>query len=438
MSRKLNHHETAPAGDECEQAAIVDRGNRVPYIFCIRGRFLSHTEEGLMKQEAALSTVREIMLEFADATGLSAAGKPPRRYLWTDAFAVFNFLTLFQHTGDESYKQLALDLVAQVHGILGRHRGDDRRTGWISGLDDREGELHPTAGGLRIGKGMNERKPAEPFDERLEWDRDGQYYHYLTKWMHALCRVSRVTGEPAYMRWAIELAKTAHARFTYRPYAGARKRMYWKMSIDLSRPLVPSMGHHDPLDGLITCNELRADLRRESQRPAGLDLEAEIADMAAMCEGRDWATDDPLGLGELLSDAYRVGQLMGEGSFEAGALLEDLLSASLSGLDAFAGKNPFALPARYRLAFREFGLSIGLRAVGKLKAMMEEYPGPFGDPGRLDPAIAALTRYQPIVENIETFWLESTNRESGPWQEHRDINMVMLATSLSPNGFLSL
>ena len=62
--------------------------------------------------------------------------------------------------------------------------------------------------------------------------------------------------------------------------------MYWKMSIDLSRPLVPSMGHHDPLDGLITCHELRAALRREPQRPAGLDLEPEIADLAAMCEGR--------------------------------------------------------------------------------------------------------------------------------------------------------
>ncbi len=391
-----------------------------------------------MKQEASLSTVRDIMLEFADATGLTSDAKPPRRYLWTDAFAVCNFQELYRQTNDERYKNLALRLVAEVHGLLGRHRADDGRSGWISGLDDREGELHPTAGGLRIGKGMNERKPTEPFDDRQEWDRDGQYYHYLTKWMHALNRVGRVTGDPAYLRWAIELAKTAHARFAYRPYPGARKRMYWKMSIDLSRPLVPSMGHHDPLDGLITCCELRTALRREPQRPAELNLQAEIADLAAMCEGRDWATDDPLSLGGLLSDAYRVGQLIRNGPFEQGALLEDLLSSSLSGLDALAGKNTFAFPAPYRLAFREFGLSIGLKAVAKLKDMLEEYPDPFGDPHRLEPAIAALMRYRQLAENIETFWLASTNRESETWQEHRDINMVMLATSLAPDGFLSL
>ena len=64
---------------------------------------------------------------------------------------------------------------------------------------------------------MNERKPEESFDDRLEWDRNGQSYHYLTKWMHALSRVGRVAGAKAYTRWAVELAKTAHARFTYLP-----------------------------------------------------------------------------------------------------------------------------------------------------------------------------------------------------------------------------
>ena len=39
--------------------------------------------------------------------------------------------------------------------------------------------MHPTQGGLRIGKNMNERSSSDRFDENLEWDRDGQYYHYL-------------------------------------------------------------------------------------------------------------------------------------------------------------------------------------------------------------------------------------------------------------------
>jgi hypothetical protein len=84
-------------------------------------------------------TVREIMMEFASLTGLSPALEVPRRYLWTDAFAVCNFLELYRQTGDEEYKHLSLRLVDQVHNTLGRHRKDDRRTGWISGLSEEEG-----------------------------------------------------------------------------------------------------------------------------------------------------------------------------------------------------------------------------------------------------------------------------------------------------------
>ncbi|MEA3428774.1 MAG: hypothetical protein U9Q84_06115, partial [Thermodesulfobacteriota bacterium] len=61
-----------------------------------------------MKQNTSLSMVHEIMTEFAFLTGLSPAGKAPRRYLWTDAFAVCNFLDLYLQTGDDKYKNLAL------------------------------------------------------------------------------------------------------------------------------------------------------------------------------------------------------------------------------------------------------------------------------------------------------------------------------------------
>ena len=124
-----------------------------------------------------IDAVVELMMDFAGLTGLTAAGSTPRRYLWTDAFALCNYLELFQQTQDEIWRELALRLIDKVHHVLGRQRGDDQRTGWISGLGEEEGERHPTAGGLRIGKPMNERNPGEPADERLEWDRDGQYYH---------------------------------------------------------------------------------------------------------------------------------------------------------------------------------------------------------------------------------------------------------------------
>jgi hypothetical protein len=226
------------------------------------------------------NSVRDIMLEFAKMTGLSPESSLPKRYLWTDAYAACNFLGIYHRTGDKKFRRLALLLVDQVHATLGRHRSDDPRTGWISGLSEEEGRRHPTKGGLRIGKEMNERRPDEPFDERLEWDRDGQYYHYLTQWMHALDCVSRVTGEPDFNRLAIELAKTAHEKFTYVPPQGGEKRLYWKMSIDLSYKLVSSMGHHDPLDGLITYSELQASRAKYLARSALPDLSAEIRDMA--------------------------------------------------------------------------------------------------------------------------------------------------------------
>ncbi|MCX8205588.1 MAG: hypothetical protein N3H31_08070, partial [Candidatus Nezhaarchaeota archaeon] len=154
-----------------------------------------------------IDVAEKLMLEFAHDTGLSSSLKP-RRYLWTDAFAVCNFLELWRRRSNAKYLELALKLVDQVHYVLGRHREDDVREGWISGLSDEEGLKHPTIGGLRIGKPLPERKPDEPYDEELEWERDGQYYHYLTKWMRALDRVYRATGNETYMIWAIELAKT--------------------------------------------------------------------------------------------------------------------------------------------------------------------------------------------------------------------------------------
>ncbi|MGZ3579736.1 MAG: hypothetical protein ACXU98_12070, partial [Syntrophales bacterium] len=117
-----------------------------------------------MKQETSKSTARTIMMEFAHLTGLLSSKEKPRRYLWTDAFAVCNFLTLYKQMGDERYKELALRLVDQVHNVLGRRRTEDTWIGWISGLPEEEGKLHPTSGGLRIGKGMNERGQDEPYD----------------------------------------------------------------------------------------------------------------------------------------------------------------------------------------------------------------------------------------------------------------------------------
>jgi hypothetical protein len=214
--------------------------------------------------------------------------------------------------------------------------------------------------------------------------------------------------------------------------------MYWKMSIDLSRPLVPSMGHHDPLDGFVTYNELQATATKDAKESTARNLRAEIADMASICEGKSWATDDPLGIGGLLFDACRVAQLIFSGNLEQTNLMETLLESSLIGLKSFMRENSLKLPADYRLAFRELGLSIGLQAVENVEELIEQKSGPSRRKDLLPSLLKALSRYAGIKETIETFWLERTNRENDSWIAHRDINMVMLATSLAPEGFLKL
>jgi len=387
-------------------------------------------------ESPAVDSAMEIMLDFASITGLDPPSHNPKRYLWTDAFAVCNYLELYRQTNDENFLKLALKLINQVHHTLGRYREDDPREGWISGLNDEYGEIHPTKGGLRIGKELNERLPTEPFDERLEWDRDGQYYHYLTKWMHALSRASGVTGDPVYSRWAVELARAAHVGFTYSTPGG--KRMYWKMSIDLQHPQVPSMGQHDPLDGYITYNELQISSQDfEQDLP---DLTPEIEDMAKICKSMSLVTDDPLGIGGLLSDALRVGQLMvkSNDSFDLEILLQDLLTSALLGLKSYAQNNPQDFPAVYRLAFREMGVSIGIKGMEYLKSLIESNEDSFKEHDFLYQPVEALKEYMPLADSLEKFWLKDENRKSNTWLEHREINMVMVATSLTPCGFLRI
>jgi hypothetical protein len=392
-----------------------------------------------MTSEEYPSVVPEIMLEFAALTGLSPAKKRPRRYLWTDAFAVCNFLELYRETDNEQYRDLATKLVNQVHGVLGRHREDDVRKGWIGGLSENEGARHPTRGGLRIGKKLNERKAGDPYNDRLEWDQDGQYFHYLTKWMHALDQMANASGDFTYNRWAIELAKTAHTGFVYAsPISGGQKCMYWKMSIDLSYPLVPSMGQHDPLDGLVTYCQLQATAKRDPNRHTSPDLVAEITDMADICAGKSWTTDDPLGIGGLLSDAYLLVQLMMNDDFEGTGLLKTLLESSLEGLKAYTRDHPLRFPAHYRLAFRELGLSIGLSAVEKIKGLIGQKKDHRIREGGLDSLVNSLMGYVPLRETIRAFWLQEVNQKSTSWKNHLDINMVMLATSLAPDGYLNL
>jgi hypothetical protein len=372
----------------------------------------------------------ELMLQYADRTGLSSRRRD-RRYLWTDAFAVCNYLGLAIATGDGWFLDTALRLVDLVHDTLGRHRPDDAREGWISGLSESEGRNHPTAGGLRIGKPLPERQPGEAFDDRLEWERDGQYLHYLTKWMHALDQVARFTGEARFNVWARELAEAAYRGFSRGAAGAGDNRLAWKMSIDLSRPLVPSMGQHDPLDGYVTCRQLQDGAARLhiNEGPA---LSMEVAAYDALTRRTGLATTDPLGIGGLLMDGCRLIQVADAGNRSDVRIASDAFASALGSLQHPLSTASLGQPVAHRLAFRELGLAIGLAGIEIAQRCLDKSDAAgFRETG---PVLDALSARARRIGAISAFWRAAPRGPS--WSDHEDINEVMLATSLLPGGFL--
>ena len=365
--------------------------------------------------------------DFASATGLEGAGKP-RRYLWTDAFAVCTWLGLWTATGDLRLRRRAVALVDQVHHVLGRHRTDDPRSGWISGLDEATGEERPTAGGLRIGKELPERGPGEPLERDLEWHRDGQYYHYLTRWMIALDRLAVTTGDETAHRWAVELADAANAAFTRLGDDGLALSMAWKMSVDLERVLVPSMGQHDPLDGLVTILVLQGS-PLHGEAAANTDLTVWVDRLGRLCVGARWNTADTLGAGGLLVDAWRLAALVAAGRDSLRELLDAVLEAAVASVVACRRSAALDLPVEHRLAFRELGLAIGLAAAERMLALDLR-------DDRVSARLEVLDRHRALGADIVDFWLEPGHRRVPSWTGHADINTVMLAASLAPDGYL--
>jgi hypothetical protein len=375
------------------------------------GTLRSSTKEPVVPDPRLLEAV-DLLDRFADRTGVTSSD-PPRRYLWTDAFAVMTDLGLYERTGDSRFRSRALELIDRVHRVLGRHRDDDRREGWLSGLDDAEAERHPTLGGLRIGKERPERGRHDPFDPQEEWERDGQYFHYLTRWMQALDRAARTTGDLRYARWSRELCETAVRSFGRHDTPFGRPALVWKMSIDLSRPLVPSTGQHDPLDGHVTARQLEATRHALGDDPEAPTLTAIAEQLRDMIDVRGLATTDPLGIGGLLLDLAHLDQVDPDDPLNA-----DLLSSARAGLVIGPRRLGLAGPAETRLAFREFGLSIGLAAVE------DRFP--------------ALADFVPLRETIESFWRSPEAQDSRSWRAHEDIDAVMLAASLVPRGVVEL
>ncbi|KZO91092.1 hypothetical protein CALVIDRAFT_506161 [Calocera viscosa TUFC12733] len=250
------------------------------------------------------------------------------RYLWTDAFGVLNFITFYKETREQRYLFLAARLISTVHDVLGRERDGRSR---LPGAT----EANPVAGGLRIGK---EQEDGE--------DGDGQYHHYLTLWMFALNRMALASQDQVYNDLAISLAQTIHPAFVY-DRQSARPRMYWKVSMDLSKPLVTSEGNLDPIDGYVIYKLL--------QRTDGTDvLQDEIDDYRKILQTkwRRYASDDPLDLGMTL---WTVQWLQEE------EWAKELTNKAFTCLSAVWDDGYFDSPSRHRLPFREFGTCLGIQ-----------------------------------------------------------------------------
>jgi hypothetical protein len=322
-----------------------------------------------------------------------AAAGHKGRYLWTDAFGVLNFITLYKVTSDRHYLGLASRLVETVHSVLGRTRDGAAR---LPGATDE----HPMAGGLRIGK-----------DEATGPNGDGQYHHYLTLWMFALNRLAIATGSLFYNTQAIELARAIHPRFLY-DRSSVRPRMVWKMSMDLSHPLVPSEGNLDPVKGLTIFRLLQA-----TDADQGNALESEISDYEKIVQAkwRAYRSQDPLDLGMTLWTAYWFAE---EEEWAAG-----LMQRAKDDLERLFRDGHFDTPVQRRLAFREFGTCLGIQC------------GTAGE------------EWDARAENITSTW-ENAGVVPSPDKESRTtsrnaiddllpITLVMYAAALNPGGMLT-
>ena len=365
-------------------------------------------------RNGGIGIARKLMDDFAKRTGLiGSEGNAERRYLWTDAFAVKTFFGLSNILNNNTYSDIAEKLINEVHETLGRFRNDDDRKGWISGLPEEKGYKHPTIAGLRIGKKLPERKADESFSDRLEWERDGQYFHYLTRWISALLLAGKETGHQRYTDWAAELA-LAGKNFIYKNNGSFR--MYWKMSIDLSRPLVMSMGAHDPLEGLLLTKKAKIASPDKAE-----ELEPVINAFKNICQGQSWTTTDPLGIGGLLINTVRAAELAISGiELPESVTPEKLFSETMNGLKIYLHSfDPDGMPA-FRLAFRECGLSHGLHVCWQHKDQINKEIS----------AISELKQYLSLADQIENFWSKPSNQKADTWNEHLDINAVTLAASL--------
>jgi hypothetical protein len=241
------------------------------------------------------------------------------RYLWTDAFGLVLYVSLYYELREKRWLDEAERLVADVERVLGRPRG------------------------LRIGEAP---------------DRDGQYFHYLAMWLFALARLGDV--KPEYRLRGIALARDIHPAFV-RPGRG----VIWKMKEDLSGPYPGyGFGEMDAYDGYVAYRTLDEEA-----------LAPEITQMRNLME-RDWRTlkiDQDLGLGMMLWLAH----FFPDEPWAKAQTKRALATLDTMWIDppGYFCRAPW-LP-NTKFAFTNYGVSLGLQAAGVWSERVERLNGFF-------------------------------------------------------------
>ena len=231
------------------------------------------------------------------------------RYLWTDSFGVCNYISLYKKTGEEGYIKEAESLIEKVYKVLGRPKG------------------------LRIGE---------------EADRDGQYFHYLTKWMFALNEIGKI--KPEYHEKSISLIKDIHPKFVI-----AKKGVCWKMAEDLSAPYPGyGMGGLDFYDGYTMYNLIDP-----------VALSSQIGDMQTIIDYnyKDYSCTQDLGLGEVLWMTHFFPlQPWAKLLYQRSIHTLDSMWVDMGQLGGYFCRQPGHTKTKF--AFTNFGVSVGLQSLG--------------------------------------------------------------------------
>ncbi|CAM9119303.1 unnamed protein product [Phaeothamnion confervicola] len=217
-----------------------------------------------------------------------------RRYLWTDAFGVLNFVSMAERAREQAaaaaapapasgsavsagastgsggsecdagrvHLCAAVLLIDAVHQTLGRPSSPR-----FPMLADESGHPRSTGyKGLRIGKAKSRRGS----DAGMEYD--GMYWHYMDKWLFALLRCSQATDDPALLEDAVRIIRQVHEHFIVRRERDGRAiGLHWKLDVDLSpiRGLETALPGDDALSAWVVYSLILQEVKRHLSADGG-------------------------------------------------------------------------------------------------------------------------------------------------------------------------